>query len=138
MCRWTDPGYRFASASHAWIALHRLVEAFCRLTGNSFGAVFAELEARFDFARAEPGRWPDPPTMRRAADWLRGAREEVLAARNALIAARRAAKALGRRTPVPAELDRSEARIRAYAAALPRVGHWGWKRRRERGQWQAR
>lgn len=111
-----------------------MVEAYCRLTASSFRTVFADLEDRFYFARAEPSRWPDPPTMRRTADWLRGAREEVLAARNALIAARRAAKALGRRTPVPAELARSEARIRAYAAAVPRVGYWGWRRRRERGQ----
>jgi hypothetical protein len=111
-----------------------MVEAYCRLTGDSFRTVFADLEQRFDFARGDPGRWPDPPTIRRTADGLRGAREEALAARNALIAARRQEKARGRRAPVPAELARSEARIREYAAGLPRVGYWGWRRRRQRGQ----
>lgn len=131
MRRWTDPSYRFASASHAWIALHRMVDAYCRLTGVAFRAVFAELERRFDFERGDAGRWPDPPTMQRAADWLKGERDQALAARNALIAARRREKALGRRTSVPAELARSEACIREYRAALPRVGCWGWRHRRE-------
>lgn len=132
MRRWTDPGYRYASASHAWIALHRMVDAYCRLTGSPFRLVFAELERRFDFDRGDPRRWPDPPTMRRAADWLSAARQEVLAARNRLIAARREAKARGVRGQVPDELARSEARIRDYRASLPSVGCWGWRRRRER------
>ena len=134
MRRWTDPTYRFASASHAWIALHRMVDAYCRLTGMSFRAVFAELVRRFRFERGDPSRWPDASTMRQAADWLNAERAEVLAARDALIAARRRAKASGRRTPVPDELARSEARIRDYRASLPRVGCWGWRGRREPDQ----
>ena len=131
MVRWTDPEYRFASASHAWIALHRMVERYCGLAGSSFRAVFADLEQRFDFAREPPDRWPDPPTMRRAADWLRARRNELLAARQALIAVRRQAKASGRRAAIPPELARAEQHMRAYAAAFPRVGCWGWRRRRQ-------
>ena len=111
-----------------------MVDAYCRLTGVAFQTVFAELERTFEFERGAVGRWPDPPTMRRAADWLKAARDEALAARNALIAARRQEKALGRRTSVPAQLARSEARIRDYRASLPRVGCWGWRRRREHAQ----
>jgi hypothetical protein len=111
-----------------------MVDAYCRLTGVAFRTVFAEMERRFGFERADAGRWPDPPTMRRTADWLNGKRDEALAARNALIAARRRDKALGRRTSVPAELAQSEARIRDYRASLPRVGYWGWRHRRERAR----
>ena len=111
-----------------------MVDAYCRLTGVAFQSVFAEMERRFDFERADAGRWPDPPTMRRAADWLKGKRDEALAERNALIAAQRREKAIGRRTSVPAELARSEARIRDYRAQLPRVGYWGWRHRRVHGR----
>jgi hypothetical protein len=121
-----------ASAGHAWIELHRLVEAFCRTAGRPFAEVFAGLEARFGFARAEPGRWPDLATMRAAADWLRAARELQLAERRAWIAERRRAKAAARRAEVPPGLREAEARARAYAATVPRVGCWGWRARRER------
>jgi predicted methyltransferase len=121
------------SPSHAWIELHRLVEAFCRTAGRPFTEVFAELEARFGFVRGEPRRWPDLETMRAAAEWLRAARAGRLAARRAWSAEQRRAKAAGRRGRAPAALREVEARSRAYAATVPRVGCWGWRRRRQGG-----
>lgn len=35
-----------SSASYAWIALHRLVEAYARTFGLRFNGVFADLESR--------------------------------------------------------------------------------------------
>lgn len=120
-----------ASPSHAWIELHRLAESFCRTAGRPFTEVFAELEARFGFVRADRRRWPDLETMRAAAAWLRAAREVQLAERRAWIAGQRRAKAVGRRTQVQAGLREVEARLRAYAATRPRPGCWGWRRRRQ-------
>lgn len=122
---------RFESPSHVWIALHRLVEAACRTLGTTFTAEFEALERRFGFARANPRRWPDLATMRRAAEDVRVRRAEALAGRNALIASRRAAKAGGRRRDVPAELAASEARHQVHSPRPPRVGYWGWRRRRD-------
>ena len=123
--------FSFESPSHVWIALHRLVEAACRTLGTTFTGEFEKLEHRFAFARADPRRWPDLATMRRAAEHLHARRARALAARDALIAARRAAKARGRRREVPAELAACEARHQVQSPKPPRVGYWGWRRRRE-------
>lgn len=119
------------SPSHVWIALHRLVEAGCRTLGTTFTVEFEELERRFAFARATPGRWPDLATMRRAAGYVSARRAEALAARNALIAARRDEKARGRRREVPTALAAFEARHQIQSPKPPRIGYWGWRRRRE-------
>lgn len=121
-----------ASPGHMWIELHRLVEAYCRTAGRTFTEVFAELEARFGFARAERTRWPDVATMRAAARWLHARREAQLAERRAWIAGQRRARAAARRVPAPAGLREAEERSRDYAATVPRVGVWGWRRRRDR------
>lgn len=118
-----------ASPSHAWIELHRLVEAFCRTAGRPFTDVFAELEDRFSFSRTHRARWPDLPAMRAAAEWLRGERDALLAARRAWIAEQRRRKAFARES-APAGLREAEARSRNYAARLPHVGCWGWRLRR--------
>jgi hypothetical protein len=115
------------SVSHAWIELHRLVEAYCRTTGGRFSAVFAELEGRCGFVRDDRAQWPDLATIRAAADELQGRRQARLDARARLIAARRQAKAGGRRDPPPPELAALET-IRGPSP--PRVGYWGWRRRR--------
>jgi hypothetical protein len=121
----------FSSVSHAWIELHRLVEAYSRTVGIPFREVFAELEKRFGFAREVRTRWPDIGTIRLAAAWLRARRQRVLEERRAWIAARRHTKAAGRGGPAPAGLREMDARIRAYAASVPRLGCWGWRARRE-------
>ncbi len=119
------------SASHAWIALHRLVEAYCRTVGSPFHSVFAELEERFAFDRSDPNRWPDLDTMRQAAQWLHEKRERVLAERGAYISKQRIAKAGGQREAAPSKLCEAEARVRLNAESIPKVGYWGWRKRRE-------
>ncbi len=120
-----------SSPSHAWIELHRLVEAFCRTAGRPFTAVFAELEARFDFSRTQRARGPDVATMRAAAESLRAERDALLAARRVWIAEQRRRKVFARDSAPPG-LREAEARSRAYAARIPRVGCWGWRLRRAR------
>lgn len=123
----------FESPSHVWIALHRLVEAACRALGTTFTDEFEQLERRFAFARRDPRRWPDLAAMRRAAEYLHARRAAALAARDALIAARREAKARGRRRDVPGDLAACEARHQIQSPKPPRVGYWGWRKRREAG-----
>lgn len=120
-----------SSASHVWIRLHRLVEAYGRTVGSPFLVVFAELERRFAFRRNDRDRWPDLDTMRRAAQWLRGERDRALADRRVLISTRRIAKEKGQRDGGPPELRGAEERTRANAESIPRVGYWGWRKKRE-------
>lgn len=112
------------SASHTWISLHRLVEAFCRTTGRGFDEVFRELELAFDFSRSNSRRWPDLAVMAAAATALHTERRRVLSARERLRAGDAAARA---------ELRAFDARVREYVASVPNVGAWGWRRRRLRG-----
>jgi len=123
--------FTFESPSHAWIALHRLVEAACRTLGTTFTVEFEQLERRFAFARADPRRWPDLATMRRAAEYIAARRAEALTRRDGLIASRRASKRRGRRCAVPKELAALEARHQVHSPRPPRVGYWGWRKRRE-------
>ncbi len=122
-----------SSPSHMWIRLHWLVEAYCGTSGRPFGEVFGELELRFGFSRRARGRWPGVETMRAAAEWLHVLREAQLAERREWIAGQRRAKAASDRHSAPAGLRAAEARSRAYAATVPRVGCWGWRLRREGG-----
>jgi hypothetical protein len=117
------------SASHAWIALHRLVEAYCRTTGRAFAEVFSELEQRFAFTRRDRNRWPDLAVMRAAATMLHTQRLAALVPRRAWAARRRQSRS--HREPVPAGVREAEARARDYAARIPNVGAWGWRRRRK-------
>ena len=129
---------RWSSPSHLWIELHRLIEAYARTAGTPFSEVFAELEERFGFARGERSRWPDVETMRAAATLLGERRGDLLRRRRGWIAARRQAKAhrraglSGAVAPPAPELLLHEARCRAHSAAIPRVGCWGWRARRQR------
>ncbi|MCB9755972.1 MAG: hypothetical protein H6713_39120 [Myxococcales bacterium] len=116
------------STSHAWIELHRLVEAYSRTVGARFTEIFAELETRFGFQREDPTRWPDRATIRAAAELLHARREALLERRRALVATRRRAKRAGRRGPPAPELAALERG--GDAPAIPRVGVWGWARRR--------
>lgn len=115
------------SVSHAWIALHRVVEAYARSAGLRFSVVFAELEERFGFERAVPSRWPGLETMQAAARLLRQRRDAMFQERSALVASRRAEKRRGRRVPVAPDLVRIEHRSILPA---PPVGYWGWRKRR--------
>jgi hypothetical protein len=110
------------SPSHAWIGLHRVVEAFCRTSGRDFNDVFAELEQRFDFSRGDTRRWPELATMKAAATMLHEERERVLALRRALGARDDAA--------ARAELRAFDAQVRAHAGRARHVGVWGWRRLR--------
>jgi hypothetical protein len=115
------------SASHAWIALLRMIEACARSSGRRFGEVRAELERH-----APLGARPALPAIVHAAARLLASHEAELVERAALVAARRRDKQGGARDPrAHAELLARERRI----AANPRVkvGCWGWWRRAQDG-----
>jgi len=124
------------TAGCPWLELHRLVEAYSRTMGVPFTEVFEELEARYGFARAGQ-QAPALATLQAAATDLQERRSDALTRRRAWIDARRRAKARRRsgapgqiEAPAQALLD-AEARSRTYAATIPRVGYWGWARRRK-------
>ncbi|MGB1014807.1 MAG: hypothetical protein ACPG4T_11785, partial [Nannocystaceae bacterium] len=52
--------------SHAWIALHRCVEALARQTGEPFTSIFDRIGRAHGFGRA-PARWPNATQIRAAA-----------------------------------------------------------------------
>jgi hypothetical protein len=113
--------------SHAWIALHRCVEANARLTGEPFGVIFARLERAHRFGRA-PDRWPDAACIRVAVDRLQAERDAFLAELNARAQARRAEKRAGLRENRDARLTQLCEQQAAHH--VPTVGYWGWRRRR--------
>lgn len=118
------------SASYAWIALHRCVEANARLTGERFGSIFARLSVAHGFGRA-PADWPDIGRMRLAVRQLQREREAWLTERKAREAARRADKRAGKR--INDDVRLTEMRARQGGHIVPRVGCWGWRMRRLAG-----
>jgi hypothetical protein len=120
-------------ASHVWIDVHRLVEAYCHTVAEPFTVVFADLERRFSFSRSDPRRWPDLRTMGEVAEWLRARRVCVLAERAQWDEAQRREKARCRRAFVLEPLRQANAKCRSYAMRMPKVGYWGWRARRLSG-----
>lgn len=113
--------------SHAWIALHRCIEAQARLTGEAFRSIFDRLAAAHGFGRG-PGEWPSGPQIRAAAEALALERARFLAELHAREAARRLEKRRGLRDN--RDLRLAEIARRQAAHAVPEVGPWGWRRRR--------
>ena len=122
---------RLQDPSYAWIALHRLVEAHARSSGQSYTTVFTDLERRFGFGR-QPGQWPPVSVMKAAAEDLAKQREAMLAIRNNLIEATRLRKRKGDRHADP-ELVNYQRRIAGNGKTHPIVGVWGWRIRRLQG-----
>lgn len=114
------------SASHAWIALLRMIEACARSSGRPFKEVRAELERRVPL-----GARPTLPVIVRASDVLLAMHERRLAERSAWVERRRRDKRSGRTADAPNELLALERSIAANPR--PRVGCWGWRRRAQDG-----
>ena len=115
-------------SGHAWIAFHRCVEAYARLTGEPFCVVFDRLARAHGFSRRRKA--PAPSQLKAAVEQLQAERRAYLDRQAELVAARRAAKARGQRHQ-RSPLDEQEARRRAYVEAVPQVGFWGWRRLRD-------
>ena len=114
---------RLPQSGRAWIAFHRVVEAFCRLSGERFTAVFARLEAAHGFdRRVRVG----VPTLQAAVRVLMAERETLLTDRAARMAARRREKAAGRRVCTDPHLCHLEDAHRE-GPRPPALGCWGWR-----------
>ena len=111
------------SSGYAWIAFHRCVEAYSRLSGERFSAVFARLGAAHGFTR---GSRVDVANLQAATRELVDARAALLLERERLIAVRRAEKRAGRGGNASPALQRLEGRHRGLTALQPDVGVWGW------------
>jgi hypothetical protein len=73
------------SPSHAFIALHRCVEANARLTGEKFSSIFNRLEELYNFNRKEEVFWPSLNQMSDCVDLLEFERNIFLDEMNKLI-----------------------------------------------------
>ena len=116
------------TSGHAWIAFHRCVEAYCRLSGERFSTVFARLGLAHGFTAASS---PEVAPLQAALTDLVAAREDLLRRRATLVTLRRAQKKAGRRVPRCEELQALEARPPVATALQPAVGCWGWRALRE-------
>ncbi|MDF1548734.1 MAG: hypothetical protein P1P88_13000 [Bacteroidales bacterium] len=117
------------SVSHTWIALHRCVEANARLTGETFTSIFSRLEAAFLFKRTEKTEWPDLTQIQEAARQLGRERKLFLDELNALIQQRKREKKYGKRENSGFRLD--EIYNKQSHCKIPKVGYWGWRKKRE-------
>ena len=117
------------SPSHAWIYLHWCVESYARLTGQTFTALFSELEEKFGFHREIQRKWPSAEQILKAADYLNQERTIFLENYNRLIAERKKQKKSGIRHQINDELNQIS--HKQQAAIFPKVGIWGWKKLRE-------
>lgn len=86
-----------SDVSHAWIHLHRCVEAYARTTGETFSSIFDRIEKKFKFERQNPHRWPDLTEILKAADYLKSDRDDFLEELNRLIEERKNEKKKGMR-----------------------------------------
>ena len=118
------------SVSHAWIALHRCVEANARLTGEPFRSIFSRLESLFSFKRTDTERWPDLDRIRAAAKQLERERNLFLEEYNALIDKRKREKRQGKRLFEKGTLR--ELCERQNKHNVPKVGFWGWRAIRDK------
>ena len=118
---------KMGSTSHAWIALHRCVEACASTKGQSFQATFEVLEAKFTFERKNNSL--DIQTILRCASFLKEDRHSFLEKLNREIVIRKMEKKAGKR------LSSNSAFLEICHAQntykKPKVGFWGWRRFRD-------
>ncbi len=115
------------SSGQAWIAFHRCVEAYSRLSGERFSEVFERIGAPHGVRRQAR---VEVAALQAATRALMAEREALLQQRVVQIAARRSEKRAGRRAVRPS-LSALEERHRQATARQPAVGCWGWRALRE-------
>jgi hypothetical protein len=86
-----------SDVSHAWINLHRCVEAFARTTGESYSSIFTRFEKKFNFERKQQNKWPDLEKIKQVANCLKTERDFFLQQLSQLTDERRIEKAKGKR-----------------------------------------
>lgn len=118
-----------SDASHAWIELHRLAEAYSRTTGEPFTRVFEQLEQKFNFKREVEHKWPTLEKMLEAGDYLKTSRDTFLTNFNALTAKRKQEKKNGNRHTKDVELI--GICHKQNENNKPEVGYWGWEKLRK-------
>ncbi len=122
---------RFANnyfASHAWIALHRCVEALAYTKGEKFNDIFEVLEKEFHFERKDKNKFPNAETILKCANFLKNERDIFLEKMNVLIQKRKIEKKQGKRISNNKEFLSFFHKKGNYSQ--PKVGFWGWEKLR--------
>lgn len=122
---------RFANnrlTSHAWIALHRCVEALAHTKGEKFSNIFEVLEAAFHFERKDKNKFPNAETILKCANFLKNERDVFLEKMNILIQNRKIEKKQGKRISNNKEFLKICHQQNSYIQ--PKVGFWGWEKLR--------
>lgn len=114
--------------SHAWIALHRCVEALARTKGETFNSTFEDLEKIFSFERQDKDKWPSAETIANCAMYMKSQRTLFLQELHTEIQQRKTEKQQGKR-------NSSNSRFLALCHQQnkhtpPQVGYWGWQKLR--------
>jgi len=117
------------SVSHAWIALHRCVEANARLTGEGFCAIFARLEVEFSFMRTEKESFPNLYQIQEAAMLLKKERKMFVDELKMLEQERKIEKKEGKRKNNIRRLKQICEKQSKHK--IPSLGFWGWRKIRE-------
>ncbi|MCT4636849.1 MAG: hypothetical protein N4A72_03985 [Bacteroidales bacterium] len=124
--------YRYlinSDVSHAWIHLHRCIEAYSGTTGETFSSIFARIEAKFNIDRRDKNRWPNKEQIYSIAQYLKNEREHYLRITNKLIKERQLEKRQGKRITTNAEF--LNIMHKQTKNSKQKVGYWGWRNRRK-------
>ncbi len=113
-----------SDVSHAWIHLHRCVEAFARTTGETFSCVFNRIEKKFKFERQNPHKWPDLTQILQATDFLKSERDHFLIKLNQLIEKRINEKKKGIRISKNKEFNQINGKQQSYKQKKKRPFEW--------------
>lgn len=116
---------KYNDASHAWIALHRCVEAFAHTKGEKFNHIFKVLEKEFYFEREDKNNFPNAKTIEKCAIYLKTERDIFLEKLNFEIQKRKIEKKQGKRKSNNKEFLALCHKKGNYTQ--PKVGFWGWK-----------
>ncbi len=118
-----------SDVSHAWIHLHRCVEALARTTGETYSSIFARIEKEFKFDRKHPHKWPDLQKIILIAKKLKDERDSSIQRLNTLIDERKNEKILGKCTSTNMEFLQITKMQAQYIQ--PKMKPWGWKHKNE-------
>jgi hypothetical protein len=113
------------SISHAWIALHRCVEALAHTKGEAFNNIFEFLEKEFLFERKNKDKLPTPETIIKCVEYLKIERDIFLEKLNIEIQKRKIEKKQGKRNSTENFFLGICHKQTNYTQ--PKVGFWGWR-----------